>query len=153
VVIRYDAQRTSASTLHQVIGRADPIVTPRPSGLPVGAFDIVCPSLDEARNLEELLAHGYVWMLRQTDQDNLDFYFVVTDTRLTHSDEDWTQTPRPERRWTLAVSYAQIAQPGPDFVPIFGWTYAVVTAQYVTYADLLGTYASYVDLLTRNPIP
>ncbi|MFL6094573.1 MAG: hypothetical protein ACJ71Y_03915 [Blastococcus sp.] len=150
VVTVFDSTRDGLSTLHQVVGRDDPIITPRPSAFPVGTLQIVCPSLAEARGLAAMLSRGYIWMLRQSDQLNLDFYLVVTATRLEHSELNWTQSPRPERRWTVSASYAQIAAPGPDVTPLVGWTYATVPVSYRTYAELLGPFATYADLLTRH---
>jgi len=98
-----------------------------------------------------MLARGYVWMLRQSDQLNLDFYFVVIATTLTHSDTDVRTSPRAERRWTLSVQYAQVAAPGPDITALLGWSYAVVAASYTSYGALLGSFATYADLTTRHP--
>jgi len=150
VVVRYDEASRAATTLHQIVGRDDPIPVLRPSALPAGTFDVTYDTLDAALDLRDTLARGYVWMLRQSDQANLDMYFVVVSTTLTHSDQEVRQSPRPERRWSLAVEFAQVAAPGPDITLLPGWTYAVVAASYSSYGALLPTFDTYADLLTRT---
>lgn len=152
VVTSYDARSVAASTVHRVVDRADPVVILRTAQLPEGVLQITCPSLASAQGIGYVLGQPYTFMLRQSDQDSLDFHFVMTGTSLSHAQESWgTVDGRVERRWVLDVSYTEIATPPEEVTRTAGWTYADVTAAHATYAAVLGTYATYLDLSRNTP--
>jgi hypothetical protein len=89
-------------------------------------------------------------MLRQSDQDRLDFHFTVSGMNLTHSEQDWgVVAGRSERRWTQAIAHTQISTPPEDVTRTAGWTYGDLTAANSTYIAVLGSYATYLDV-SRN---
>jgi hypothetical protein len=149
VMTTYTDTHTGQSTAHQVVGRADPAVVLRPGGSRVGTFTLACPSLAAAQEVAGVLAQAQVFLLRQSDQNNLDVYFITTAVATTHSDADWTQTPQPERRWFLDVEFIEVAWPAGIVVPVTVWTYADVLAAYGDYNAVAATFATYADLLER----
>jgi hypothetical protein len=149
VITSYSDAHTGQSTVHQIVGRSDPVVVLRPGGSKVGQFTVVCPSLAVAQQLAAVLAQPQVFLLRQSDQANLDVYFVVTAVASSHGETDWTQTPQPERRWSLEVGFIQVAWPAGVIVPITVWTYADVLAGYGDYNAVAATFDTYADLLER----
>ena len=152
VVTSYDARSSAASTVHRVVNRADPVVILRTAPLPEGNLQITCPSLASAQAIGFVLAQPATFMLRQSDQDSLDFHFVVTGMGLSHGPAPWgTVEGRDEWRWVLDVSYTEIATPPETVTRTAGWTYADVTAAYATYIAVQGTYATYLDLSRHTP--
>jgi hypothetical protein len=152
VVTSYDARSVAASTVHRVVDRVDPVVILRTAPLPEGVLQITCPSLATAQGIRFVLAQPYTFMLRQSDQNRLDFHFVVTGTGLTHNADPWgTVEGRLERRWTLDVSYTEIATPPEEVTRTAAWTYADLTAAHATYVAVQGTYATYLDLSRNTP--
>jgi hypothetical protein len=150
IVTLYDAQVQTTSTVHRVVDRADPIVILRTAPLPEGRLELTCPSLSSAQDLGYILGQPYTFMLRQSDQDRLDFHFTVSGMNLTHSEQDWGVVGgRSERRWTLAVAHTQISTPPEDVTRTAGWTYGDLTAANSTYIAVLGSYATYLDV-SRN---
>jgi hypothetical protein len=149
VMTTYTDTHTGQSTAHQVVGRSDPAVVLRPGGTRTGSFTLACPSLASSQEVAAVLALPQVFLLRQSDQNNLDLYFITDAVTSTHSDTDWTQTPQPERRWFLDVSFIEVAWPAGIAVPVTVWTYADVLAGYGDYNAVAATFATYGDLLER----
>jgi hypothetical protein len=110
-----------------------------------------CPSLDKAQDLIAVLSNAEIFMLRQSDQIDLDFYFVVTGLGLVHGEQDWTTVPRDERRWDVTVNYARVDSPAGVLTPINAWTYDLLAAGYRDYLTVRGAFTSYTDLLQNTP--
>jgi hypothetical protein len=149
VMTSYTDTHTGQSTVHQVVNRSDPAVVLRPGGYRTGRFTLACPSLASSQQVAAILNQPQVFLLRQSDQNNLDLYFVTAAVTTTHSDENWTQTPQPERRWFLDVEFIEVAWPTGVIVPVTVWTYADVLAAYGDYNAVAATFATYADLLER----
>lgn len=149
VITDYSDTHSGQSTVHQVVGRSDPVVVLRPGGTRVGRFTLACPSLAVSQEVADVLGLAQVLHLRQSDQANLDLYFITANTTHTHSERDWTQTPQPERRWFLEVEFVEVAWPAGVVVPVTVWTYADVLAGYGDYNAVAATFATYADLLER----
>lgn len=149
VITSYSDAHAGQSTAHAVVGRADPVVVLRPGGARAGRFTLVCPSLAAAQQAAAVLAQPQVFQLRQSDQANLDVYFAVNGTALTHSEDDWTSSPQPERRWSLEVEFVEVAWPVGVIVPVTVWTYADLLAGYGDYNAVAATFDTYADLLER----
>jgi hypothetical protein len=116
-----------------------------------GTMDITCPDLATAQQVERSLSQALVFMLRQSDQNTVDLYFVPTNTDMSHGDQDWTSGENPERRWTVTVTFTEVGWPVGDVVPIQVWTYNDVAAGYGDYNALSSSFATYADLLERLP--
>jgi hypothetical protein len=153
VVTQWASTRQGQSVPHRVVNRTDPVMVLRPSATRTGTFTVVCPSLALAQQIDGVLALPQVFQLRQTDQSSLDVYFTTDATNLTHSEQDWTTDPQPERRWNVEVTFTEVAWPTGVLVPITVWTYADVTAGYGDYNAVAASFASYADLLERIELP
>lgn len=152
-VSQWSSTRQGQSSAHRIVNRADPVVVLRQGATRTGTFTIVCPSLAAAQRVEAVLAQPQVMQLRQSDQNNLDVYFTTDATALSHSEQDWTSSPQPERRWSVEVTFTEVAWPLGVVVPINVWTYADVVAGYNDYNAVAGSFATYADLLERIVIP
>jgi hypothetical protein len=152
IAVQYDQTSQGTSTVHPVVGRTDPLVVLGAAADPTGTLVIRCASLAAAQQLIGVLSSPAIFMLRQSDQVNLDFYFAVTSVSLAHSAEDWTTSPRPERRWDVSVSFASVASPPGILVPIGAWAYADLLAGYRDYLLVRAAFATYGDLLSNTPI-
>jgi hypothetical protein len=148
VVTSLSERRESGTSMHRVVGRPDPIPVLRGLDYATGSMAFSCPSLDAAQDLLAVLAHAEVFMLRQSDQLSLDFYFTVNGTDLSHGDTTRVSpvTGRAEHRWTVAVEYARVARPSGNVAPTAGWTYEDLIP-YGTYAALQGPFPTYGDLV------
>lgn len=153
VVTRWDDTRESRATVHYIVGRADPIIVQAPVSIRTGGLQIVCPTAWHAQRLETTLAMVDVFMLRQSDVDNLDLYFVVNSIAVSHADVDFLREPNGlrHRRWTVAVTWTEVAWPTGYVVPISVWRYNDVAAGYGDYNAVAAAFGTYADLLIRAP--
>lgn len=141
----YTSTRSSRSTVHEVIDRADPVVSLGPLGLRTGTLEAWCPTLAAARALEVAYDRGEVVQLRQ-DVPGLDMYHVATGVRAT-PDAAATEP----RRWLLSVDYVEVAWPTGDQLGTLGWSVDDVTATYPTVTAVTQAYATVNDL-TIGPL-
>jgi hypothetical protein len=137
--------RASLSTVHEVIDRADPIVTLAPLKLRTGTLELWCSTYEQGRALEQLYDRGDVVQLRQ-DVPGLDMYHVTTQTSLTPASDT------SPRRWFLGVDFQEVAYPLGNQVGTLGWDFNDVAAAYSTFTAVQVTYATFNDL-TIGPLP
>lgn len=149
-ISRWDDGRESRHTVHEVVGREDPVVVLQKAASRTGSMDINCPDLQTAQLLEMALAQPVVFQLRQSDQWTLAVYFVPTSTSLTHSEDDWTHDDNPERRWTVTVQLAEVAWPTGYVVPITVWVWNDVIAAYSDWNAVMASFETWADLLERQ---
>lgn len=102
-VLSYDESSQSNGSLHEIIGRADPIANPGPLALRAGSFDVFCADYRTAKAVRTLLSTGDVAQLRQPTHPGLDLYFVAQDVRIAPADDDTTP-----RRWITTLTYAEV---------------------------------------------
>lgn len=103
LVTGYDSRRASRATLHEPIGRADPIVvTHGPASTRTGRLGILCHTYAAARALEAVLSKPGPHQLRQATLDGLDMHFTATAV-------DVTPDTRDPSRWTVTIDYTEAA--------------------------------------------
>jgi hypothetical protein len=149
VIIRtLTEQRASATSIHQVVDRPDAVPVLRELNGATGTMDLSCPSLAVAQAVLTTLEHAEVWMLRQSDQLPYEPYFVVTGTRLDHSEDSWLDpgTGRLERRWSVGVDFTTVLRPTGNISTTADWDYDAVLP-YGSYVNVRGTFPNYGDLI------
>lgn len=145
-IIDYRADQTPATSIHQPIGRPDPIAVLAPALTRQGTLTALCTDAAALADLQQLAAAGHIIRYRQTLHGSLDMYLVVTAI-----------TPRPEDLaddgwlWALDIGYREVRSPVLPLLGSAGWTYADVAATYSTYVALSLAFDSYVELVTGLP--
>lgn len=149
-LVGYQAERDNAAALHDVIGRADPIVTIGPLGLRAGTLRVITTTHTDARALEALAARGEILMLRQSDHAGLDGYLMVRSTRV--QPDQLVASPAGVTGWTWSVdlAFVEVARPSGPLLGSTGWTFGAVAATFATLADILPAYPT-LDTLTVGP--
>lgn len=154
-IVLFDLSATydSAGTVHQVIGRADPVTVLGPLRLPAGILEFVCPNLPAARTLVRALSAQAVLGLRQSDLSTVDGYFTVDAVTLAPADErTWnTDTERLERRWRVSVTYTGAAAPSGDAgsgTAAAAWTYDALAASTARADEVPVEFGTYAHLAT-----
>lgn len=143
--LSWNSTRAALSTLHQVIGRSEPVPVLRPAATRAGDLTLICPDHATCEQIEAALALPQLFMLRQSDVPGLDCYFVVRALAASNIEGI--------RRWQLVVSLTELDWPAGEFVPPGVWTYADVLAAYGDYNAVAASFATYADLLDRTPKP
>lgn len=144
LVIDYDAARSSQSTVHEIIGRSDPVVVLRGAVSQRGTMRFVAPDHTACERLVDALALARVFMLRQTDVAGLDLYFVV---------ENVAKRGTAERTaWEITALFAEVSWPNGAYTPITVWTYADLAAGYADYNEVAVSFVDYLHVLERSPL-
>lgn len=103
LVLNYEETSESNGSLHDIIGRADPIANPGPLTLRTGSLELFCTDYPTAKAIRALLATGEVAQMRQPTYAGADLYFVAQDVRIQPAPED-----TDPRRWVATLSYAEV---------------------------------------------
>jgi hypothetical protein len=92
-VTGFRVNRPQASTVHEIIGREDPIVTPGLMMSRRGSIEILFGSYDAAADVEAMFALGKTTMFRQSENLGQDCYFHPLSISPLEPDEgDWKLT-------------------------------------------------------------
>lgn len=137
----YGSSRASSTVVHQVIGRADPVVNIGKLGLRQGMLEIWTPDLATARALEEVIDSREILMLKQAVA-GMDMYFTATDSDSAPYSAEGSAT-----RYRFTVRYVEVKRPDAYLKGGRGWTYgALADSTISTYADLAAAYQTYHDM-------
>lgn len=126
LVTGYDASRSTSTTVHEVIGRADPVVRLGAVRLRRGMLTVWCKSYVDLVAALDVYRRGEVVMLRQPHDPGLDMYHAATEVRESPYDEAW-------RRWRLDVTYVEVAFPRGPLLGSPSWTWDDLAAMFPTW--------------------
>lgn len=141
----YGSNRQSLSTVHNVIGRADPLVSFGPLGTRTGSLEVFCESLDAARDLESIFTRGETVMLKQ-NLPGMDMYFLGSATGV----RPYSVQGEGLTRWALTVAYTEIKRPLGSLAGALGWDFNALAAAYASFDVVSSTFATFDDLTIRN---
>jgi hypothetical protein len=122
--------RPSASTLHEPIDRADPILTVSKLGTRRGQLVMYAATYDDAQLLVECYAQGVCVMLRQPYLNGADVYHVATpggEVAVDPVGGDYSS-------WQVTVPFVELARPTGPQLGALAWTYGDGLARNSTYA-------------------
>lgn len=136
----YSATRRSTGTIHEVIGRQDPVVTLGRAQLRVGSLQYLTEDYPGAAAIVQAYDRGEVVLLRQTDHAGLDLYHVATSSTVSPA-----ATTREGMRWAVAVEFVEVAPPSGPRLGDVGWTWADLSATYSSWAAMRSAYVAQGD--------
>lgn len=142
LITGYEARRATTTTVHEPIGRADPILVLGPAQTRRGTLTLWHADLSSARVAVGVLASPYLFILRQVDQAGLDMYLGVLDARVTPSErtaQGW--------RWRVDVDYVEIRPPALPLLGAAGWTFDALAATYATFGALRATFPDFAAVV------
>ena len=103
LILGWRSTRTSRTVLHTVIGKPDPDVTLRPSGLRAGVLRLFFLTSDDAHAAEALHTTAAVLHLdADPEQPDLSMAYV------TAGPVDYAAATDEGRHWTLDVTYQEV---------------------------------------------
>jgi hypothetical protein len=136
-VYAYSATRESRATVHDVVGRRDPIIVQGKLGTRRGSMGIYCEDHGAAMRLTAMFERGQTVLYRQSEHQGMDMYFIPL-----------TVSPSPASgRWELTVSYVEMDYPAGDVQSDPDWTFAKLAATGGTFAAVATGYRTFVDLV------
>lgn len=144
-ITNYGSQRQAQSTVHSVIGRADPLVAFGVLGDRTGTLEIFADSLAQARALETVFNRGEVVMLKQ-NVDAMDMYFAATSTTI----NPYSVEGEKETKYSLSVSYTELKRPIGNLAGALGWTFNELALFYASFDEVTMKFATFNDLTIRK---
>lgn len=136
----YSAARETNSTVHTIIGRADPLVVLGKLGLRSGTLEIWTASLESAGNLARVFDRGEAVFLKQT-VPGMDMYFVAESL-----DVDPYEAAGDLTRYRFTVRYREVTRPYGDLAGALGWTFDALAASYSSFDAVSAAFATFDDL-------
>ncbi|GAA4627264.1 hypothetical protein [Cellulomonas oligotrophica] len=132
----YEASRRSLATVHEVVGRPDPLVTLGRLRTREGSFEVLVRDYPSAVELLQVYERGEVVLLRDPTVPGVDMYHVVAGRlRLSPSG----------RRWVLQVDYVEVARPTGPLLGGLGWTFDEAFEQLASFDVARAAFPSFND--------
>lgn len=141
LVTGYDATRASQSTIHEIVGRQDPLVTIGRLAKRRGRLSVFCPDHATAMGVVEVYSLGQVVMLRQATHSGMDMYHVATDVAVSPLTVDGGGS-----RWQVSVSFVEVQRPTGPLLGALGWTFDDVATGYASFNTLVAEFETFDDL-------
>jgi hypothetical protein len=141
-VTNYSAGRSSRSTVHQIIGRADPLIVLGKLGTRTGTLEIWTESIVSANKLARVFDRGEVVMLKQP-VSGMDMYFTADDLEISPFNVEGPDLTR----YKFTVRYTEVVRPYGNLAGALGWTFNALASRYSTFDQILSDYATF-DALT-----
>ena len=141
LITGYDAERPTSTTVHEIVGREDPVPVVGPLRLRRGSLEVFSKDYAEARHAAAT-ASAPLLMFRQSDYPGMDMWLTPTRIRTRPLEETaggW--------RWSTTIEYVEVRPPRVPLLGDAGWTFDDVAATYPTFAAVRSTYATFADLL------
>jgi hypothetical protein len=132
------APRESSTTLHEIIGRPDPVAALGGLRSRRGRLSVWCADYASARELESLLERGQVVHYRQGEHSGLDMYFLVKALEPVYGEDS--------EEWIMNIDYAQVSAPAGDVLTDPTWTFAALAAAGGTFANVAAEYDNFSQL-------
>lgn len=136
-VTDYSAARTTSATVHEIIGRPDPILAlglMRPRN---GSLEVFSRTYQDARNLEALFERGQVAMYRQAENPGADMYLVSLGL----------ETRQEEQvAWLTTINYQEVMAPAGHVLTREDWTFDALAESLDTFEDAALAYANFNQL-------
>lgn len=136
LVTDYSAARESRSTIHEVIGRDDPMIALGNLRTRRGTLEIWSAEYQQARNLETLVERGQIAQYRQSEHPGMDMYLAVTSLD-TAPDED---------KWKTSLGYAEVNWPLGDVISDPAWTFTALAAGHPSFTAVAQEYDNFHQL-------
>lgn len=141
-LLEYSAGGQSLGTIHELLGREDPVAVLRGMSTRRGSIKLYCGTFAEAIKVVEATKRGEVLMLRQPEHQGMDMYFTATSYGI-----PTLETRGAATVFGVDIGYAELARPIGDLAGSLGWTFAALAGAYPKFATVAKKYATFQDLL------
>lgn len=142
MITNYSAGRSTNSFVHQIIGRADPIVSMGKLGTRTGTLEMHAETLESAERLARVFSRGEAVYLKQQVQ-GMDMYFIPEDIDVS----PYTVAGQDATEYRFAVSYREVSRPFGGLAGALGWTFDALASAYPSFDAVTAAYADF-DALT-----
>jgi hypothetical protein len=133
--LRWEAR----SVAHDILYRADPVVTVAPARYHAATLRLHLPDRAARDSLRALLARGEPLVLRSTCRDAVD---DVTFLPTGWTEELVSQSKKSGPRW-VDIEYQAVMDNPSGYAPLPSWSWAGLEAAYATWDDVEAAYATW----------
>ena len=140
-ITNYSAGRETFSTVHQIIGRADPLVVMGKLGSRTGVLEFFAWNLDDVNRLTRVFDRGEAVLLKQT-VPGMDMYFAATSMDVSPYSVEGPE----DTRYKFSVNYQEVIRPFGDLAGALGWTFDELAAEYSSFNAVAAAFATFDDL-------
>lgn len=138
LVDTFSTSRETGATVHEILGRSDPIIVTTAMKSRRGSFSVICESYDQAVDVEALLGLGKTVMYRQSENQGQDFYFHALSAAIDAEGEDV---------WKISVNFVALRVPADNLPPATEWTFSTLAAlPGASFGTIPGDYESFATL-------
>lgn len=103
MITNYEANRTGMSSVHQIIGRPEPVVILRPLTMRRGTIAFWFVDAESAMEVENLANMSKVMVLVVPEYPHMDMSFIAESTSLIPDPEE-----ADSRRWIVTMQYVEV---------------------------------------------
>lgn len=135
VTNRYSATRASMGTVHDVIGRPDPLVTLGALKTRADSYELLVDSYEQGRAIQEVYQRGEVVLLRDPTVPAADMYHVATRVTLVPD----------QTAWLMTVAYVEVVRPTGPLLGALGWTFDAALTALGTFNGARAAYPTFND--------
>lgn len=146
-VTAFNSARSTNSTVHQIIGRADPIVVMGKLGTRTGKLEVFTSSVSDAERLSRVFSRGETVLLKQPI-DQLDMYFTALNVAVDPYAVDAPDTTM----FKLTLDFTEVTRPYGDLAGALGWNYDALSSAYANYDAVTANFATYDDLTLDSSV-
>lgn len=147
MVETYDAGQVSSGTVHEVIDRADPLVTKGALRRRRGRMTVWHQTYEDAERFTHLFDSGDEVLWRQATHRGLDMY-LIADNVSTRPYDARTKV----RRWAVELDYVEVAFPTAPIAGDAGWNFRAGALRNATFWDDLREFPTFSDRLNGPPV-
>jgi hypothetical protein len=142
LITGYTAGREASSTVHDIVGRGDPVVVLGPTRTRKGRVEVWVADYAEGMDLIAVLAQARILMLRQPDHPGMDMYFLATSIPI-----EPLQKTAQGWRWSVEFDFVELRSPALPLLGAAGWTFDDVASGYASFASVRAVFADFDELL------
>lgn len=147
-LLEYSAGGTSLGSVHQLLGREDPVAILRGMSTRSGTLKLYCGTFAEAWTVVEASKRGEVLMLRQPEHEGMDMYFTATSYGI-----PTLATNAGKSVFAVDLAYIELGRPDGDMSSALGWTFTTLAAAWPTFAIAKKKYRTFQDMLLKKEKP
>lgn len=147
LVTGYEAGRTAATTIHEVIDRDDPVPSLGPLRSRRGTMDVFCVDYAAALAVVAVYDTAEVVFLRQPFYAGLDMYHVADGAVSVRA----LIGEGSRDRWQVTIPFVEVRRPADPVRGSIGWTYEMLRSTVASYAAVIEAFETYADLTVGPP--
>ena len=147
-VLDYSAGGDSLGTIHEMLGRTDPVAVLRGMGTRSGTLQLWAGTYDDAAAVVDACARGEVLMLRQPEHQGMDMYFTALNYNVRPLAVGGAATV-----WGIDLAYRELARPADPLAGALGWTFAALAAAYPNFRTLPQKYSNFQNMKLNEVKP